>query len=95
MDKKSGNGEYSSPISFPCDFSLKVMGKSSAEFVNMAVAIVRQHFPDFNVETQLQKRFSQFTKYISLTITVHAESQEQLDNLYRQLSSTPEILVVL
>ena len=94
MVKKSGNGEYSSPISFPCDFSLKVMGKSSAEFVNRVIAIVRQHFPNFN-EAQLQKRFSQFTHYISLTVTVHAESQEQLDNLYRQLSSTPEILVVL
>ena len=94
MLETASNGEDKPLMQFPCDFSIKVMGKSSADFESLVVAIVRQHFPDFT-DAQLQKRFSQFTNYMSLTVTVHAQSQEQLDNLYRQLTSTPEILIVL
>lgn len=90
-----GNGEKpSSVIKFPTDFTIKVMGKSAATFVQLVSTIVREHFPEFT-DSQLQKRFSQYTNYVSLSITVHAESQEQLDQLYRHLTSTPEILVVL
>lgn len=94
MDKKKGNGEYSSPIKFPCDFTLKVMGKSSTDFVDIVFNIVHEHFPAFSKD-QLQKRFSQFAHYVSLSVTVHPHSQEQLDALYRHLSHTPEILIVL
>jgi uncharacterized protein len=92
---KKGNGEYSAPISFPCDFTIKVMGKSAEDFAANTVAIVRRHFPEFNEEAQLQQRFSQFTNYVSLTLTVHPQSQQQLDNLYRELSGAPHVLVVL
>lgn len=94
-NKEKGNGKSTLPlIEFPCDFTIKAMGKCSDTFADLVLNIVRQHFPDFS-EDQLQKRFSQHTNYISLSLTVHAQSQEQLDNLYRQLSGTPEILVVL
>lgn len=89
------NGESSpSAIQFPCDFSIKVMGKTSNDFPQLVEDIVRQHFPDFKKEN-IQKRFSEYTNYMSLTVLVHAESKVQLDNLYRQLTSTPEILIVL
>lgn len=70
------------------------MGKTSLEFPKLVEDIVREHFPDFN-QKNIQKRYSQFTNYMSLTIEVHAENQAQLDNLYRQLTSTPDILIVL
>jgi uncharacterized protein len=91
---KGDGGESSSLLSFPCDFSIKVMGKSSSEFPNKVADIVSEHFPEFNAD-QIQKRFSRFTNYMSLTVTIHAESQKQLDDLYRHLTSTPEILVVI
>jgi putative lipoic acid-binding regulatory protein len=95
MDNKPGNGETPpSLIEFPCDFTIKAMGKSSNHFVDLVLNIIREHYPQFPKE-QLQKRFSQYTNYISLTFTIRAESKEQLDNLYRHLSGTPEILVVL
>lgn len=94
MTKKPNGEDAQSAIQFPCEFSIKVMGKSSDDFVDLVEKIVREHFPHFNSQ-QLTKRFSQFTNYMSITVTVHAENQGQLDNLYRQLSSTPEILMVL
>ncbi len=92
MEKKQ-NGEQQG-IQFPCDFSIKVIGKNSPEFDDLVLDIVRQHFPEFKTE-QLQKKFSQLTTYTSLTITVYAENREQLDNLYKQLTTTPGILIVL
>jgi uncharacterized protein len=91
---KGDGGESPSLLSFPCDFNIKVMGKNSSEFPNRVADIVRQYFPEFNAD-QIQKRFSRFTNYMSLTITVHAQSQKQLDDLYRHLTSTPEILIVI
>ncbi len=70
------------------------MGKSSPSFTDLVLEIVRQHFPEVDAE-KIQKRFSQFTNYMSLTVTIRPESQEQLDNLYRHLTSTPEILIVI
>ena len=81
-------------IEFPCDFQIKVMGKNSPNFTDLVTEIVRRNFPTFSSE-RLEKRFSQFTKYMSLTITVHPHNQEQLDQLYRELTATPDILVVL
>lgn len=95
MPKKIGDGdEFPSLMQFPCHFSIKVMGKNSADFTDLVVGIVREHFPNFN-EEQLKKRFSQFTNYMSLTVTVYAENQAQLDNLYRHLSGNPQILIVI
>ena len=70
------------------------MGKSSPHFANLVTEIVRRNFPTFSSD-RLEKRFSEFTKYMSLTITVHAHNREQLDQLYRELTSNPDILVVL
>jgi uncharacterized protein len=94
MNKK-GNGESSKTlIEFPCDFQIKVMGKNSPEFIPLVTEIVQRNFPAFTTE-RLEKRFSQFTNYMSLTVTVHAHSKEQLDQLYRELTSAPNILIVL
>ncbi|MBS0350864.1 MAG: DUF493 family protein [Proteobacteria bacterium] len=70
------------------------MGKNSLEFPQIVSDIVRQHFPEFNSD-QIQRRFSQFTNYMSLTVTVYAQSQKQLDELYKHLTSTPEIMIVI
>ena len=40
-------------------------------------------------------RASSGGKYISLTCTVRATSREQLDNIYRSLTSHPFVKVVL
>ena len=92
--KPDGEQESPSAMQFPCDFSIKVMGRTSLDFPKLVETIVREHFPNFK-EENIQKRYSQFTNYMSLTVEVHAENQVQLDNLYRHLTSTPGILIVL
>jgi putative lipoic acid-binding regulatory protein len=58
------------------------------------VAVVRAHAPDFDPAT-MEKRLSGNARYTSLTCTVRVTSREQLDNLYRDLSSHPLVKMVL
>lgn len=81
-------------LEFPCDFPLKVMGERNDDFAQTVVGIVLRHAPDFRAET-VEMRASSTGKYLSVTCTVRAESREQLDNLYRELSGHPAVKVVL
>lgn len=45
--------------------------------------------------TKISSRLSKEGKYSSFTVTLNAESQEQLDNIYRELSANPNILFAL
>lgn len=81
-------------LEFPCDFPIKIMGARVDEFAQVIVDVVRTHAPDFDPAT-VQMRPSSKGNYISLTCTIRAESQAQLDALYRALSSHPLVKVVL
>lgn len=86
--------ESASPLQFPTDFPIKVMGRRVDEFAQAIVAVVTEHAPDYDPAT-LEMRASKQGNYLSLTVTVHATSREQLDNLYRALTSHPLVKVVL
>jgi len=84
----------SSPLKFPTDFPVKIMGPRADGFAEQIVAVVLKHAPDFDPET-LEMRASGGGNYVSLTATVRATSREQLDALYRELTSHPMVRVVL
>jgi len=81
-------------IEFPSDFPIKVMGLRSDDFAQVILAVVLRHAPDFDGGT-MEMRPSSKGNYLSLTCTVRATSQHQLDALYRELSSHPLVKVVL
>lgn len=81
-------------LTFPCDFTIKVFGLGSDEFEAEVLMLVHKHIPNFS-ERAIQSRASQNGKYRALSITVHVDSKEQLDNLYRALSSSPHVLMAL
>jgi len=81
-------------IEFPCDFPLKIMGANAADFAQTVAAVVARHAPDFD-PASMEIRASSAGHYLSLTCTVRAVSQEQLDALYRDLTAHPMVKVVL
>ena len=81
-------------LEFPCDFPIKVMGVARDDFAQAVVALVQAHVPDFDAAT-MEMRASGKGNYLAVTCTVHATSREQLDNLYRDLSSHPYVKIVL
>jgi len=70
------------------------MGKRVENFAQAIVDVVKAHAPDFDVTT-LELRASREGNYLSVTATINATSREQLDNLYRALTSHPLVKVVL
>lgn len=81
-------------LEFPCDFPIKIMGVRTDDFTQAIVDVVQHHAPDFEAGT-LQTRASRNGNYLSLTCTLRAHSQQQLDALYRELSAHPLVKVVL
>lgn len=90
----SDNNHENSPLKFPCDFDIKVMGRSSLEFQALIVGIIRKHVPKLS-EAAVNIRYSKDQNYISMTINIFAESREQLDNIYRELHAQDDVLMTL
>ena len=82
------------PIQYPCDFPIKIMGEKRDDFAQTMTDVIRLHDPLFGTTTHGMRLSSQ-GNYLSLTATVKATSREQLDNLYRALSSHPMVKIVL
>jgi putative lipoic acid-binding regulatory protein len=86
--------EPPSLIEYPCDFPLKIMGKTQAGFAQAILGIVREHAPDFDGAT-MEMKTSKGGKYLSITCTIRATSRQQLDDLYRALCDHPMVVMVL
>src|SRR5258708_18663535 len=81
-------------LAFPCEFPIKIMGRTQAGFAQNVVEIVTRHAPDFDAAT-VEMRSSREGKYLSLTTTIRAVSRQQLDDLYRELCDHPMVSMVL
>jgi len=81
-------------IAYPCDFPIKIMGRTQAGFAQTVVDVVRRHAPDFDPGT-VEMRASREGNYLSVTVTVRATSRGQLDELYRELCDHPMVTMVL
>lgn len=81
-------------LNFPCDFVIKAFGISSDDFEKAVITIIRHHVTNLR-ENSITTRTSKDGKYLAITITVPVENQEQLDNIYRELSTHPLVLMAL
>lgn len=81
-------------LEFPCNFPIKAMGEARDDFAQAMIAVVQAHVPDFDAAT-VEMRTSGKGNYLAITCTIRATSREQLDNLYRDLSSHPYVKIVL
>jgi len=71
-----------------------MMGRDTPEFRETARALVEKHTGPIN-ETAINNALSRNGNFVSITITVDAQSQEQLDDIYRDVSSHDDILMAL
>ncbi|VWX59940.1 conserved hypothetical protein [Burkholderiales bacterium 8X] len=81
-------------IEYPSAFPIKIMGPKADGFVHAITLIAERFDPQFDAST-IELRTSKAGNYLGVTITVNATSREQLDDLYRALSSHPMVKVVL
>ena len=81
-------------IEYPSRFPIKVMGAKVDGFVHAVTSNAKRFDPGFDAST-VELRDSRQGNYLGITITITATSREQLDELYRTLSTHPMVKVVL
>lgn len=81
-------------IQYPSEFPIKVLGHNLDGFAE-AMALIAANFDPAHDPATIERRPSKGGKYLGLTLTITATSREQLDELYRTLSTHPMVKVVL
>ncbi len=81
-------------IEYPSHFPIKVMGLKADGFVHAMTVIAREFDKSFDAAS-IELRDSKQGNYLGITLTVLVTSREQLDELYRTLSTHPMVKVVL
>lgn len=90
----STTSNEASLIEYPCHFPIKVMGAAVPGFADAMAHVARQFDKGFDVQT-IEHRPSKGGNYLGLTLSVWVTHRDQLDELYRTLSSHPMVKVVL
>lgn len=83
-----------SAIEFPCEFPIKMMGRDTPDFRASARALVEYHAGAV-VDNAVQATVSRNGRFVSITVTITAMSQQQLDDIYRDASSHDDVLMAL
>lgn len=81
-------------IEYPSLFPIKVLGNKVDGMVHAITQIAHQFDPTFDAST-IELRESKAGNYLGVTLTITATSREQLDEIYRTLSTHPMVKVVL
>ncbi|MGR8979766.1 MAG: HP0495 family protein [Gammaproteobacteria bacterium] len=81
-------------LTFPCRFAIKAMGKTSPDLDIQIVEIVRRHCSDIT-EGAVTSRPSKGGNYTAVTVIIEADSKQQLDAIYQDLTDHPQVLMVL
>lgn len=81
-------------LEFPCEFPIKMMGRDTPEFRAIARKLVENHVGPIGEEFV---RVNQSGKgnFVSITVTVTAVSQQQLDAIYQDVSAHDDVLMAL
>lgn len=86
------SGTDESLLQFPTDIPIKVFGRNDREFRAAVVGIIEGYYGSAYTLTEVE---SKQASYVSLTITVRAESRAQIDAVYRELVAHELILMAL
>ena len=83
-----------SVIKFPTPFPIKMMGKDTPEFRATVRTLVERHTGPID-DSAISDAISRKGNFVSITITVIATSQKQLDDIYRDVSAHDDVLMAL
>lgn len=83
-------------IEYPCAFGVKAFGKADSDFKQAVITIVKKHVEGNHVDdSAVSEKNSKDGNYISITVTIQAQSKLQMDAIYQDLSDEPLVLLAL
>lgn len=97
MSDKTNNNDNKQQetfFEFPCEFPIKIMANPQKETVESILNVFEKYVPNHD-KIDFKTKESKTGKYISITAIFTADSKEQLDNIYKEISSHPEVHMVL
>lgn len=83
-----------SAITYPCSFPIKVMGRRDDSLGPSMLEIVARHAGGA-AGVSVAERASENGSFVSYTFTIQAESQRQVDAIYRELTAHPLVMMAL
>ena len=81
-------------LEFPCSFPIKMMGHETPDFQRTVREIVERHTGPLD-DAAFQSALSRNGRFVSVTVTVVAKSQDQLDAIYRDATAHADVLMAL
>jgi putative lipoic acid-binding regulatory protein len=94
MTDKTPEELHNELMDYPCKFTIKAMGYAHIDLSLVVIDIVRRHAPEVG-KNAVQSKFSKSKKYISLSVTITAQSKQQMDAIYQYLSDCEHVLMSL
>lgn len=86
--------QETSLIEFPCDFTIKIVGKATEAFEIAVLNIIKKHI-EILQENAIRQRYSKDKNYLSLSVTIYAQNKPQLDAIYHDLTKEPLVIMAL
>lgn len=81
-------------IEFPCDYPVKVLGRSGEHFERLVIEVFERHAPGFD-QRRVRVRASGKGTFSAMTVTITATGPEQLRALHRDLMATGVVQMVI
>jgi len=83
-----------SALQFPCEFPIKMMGRDTPEFRTAARSLVEKYVGKVG-DDRVQASISRNGRFVSVTVTITATSQQQLDDIYQDVTAHDDVLMAL
>ena len=83
-----------SPLQFPTDYPIKVVGRTSRELRLRIDMVVQEHVPDLD-PARVRERASGAGNFTAITYVIVAQSREQVTALVGALVATEGVLMVI
>ena len=90
----SEDGKTGGLLEFPTQFPIKTMGRDTPEFRAKVLDIVRRHAGEVS-DDSVRTAPSREGRFVSITVTIEATSQAQLDAIYGELTADEDVLFSL
>ena len=86
--------DLSEIMEYPCEIAIKAMGRHEPGFEEVVVEIVQRHVGNLD-EGCVSCRPSKGGNFLAVTVRVQAESREQMDRIYHELTAHERVSVAL
>ena len=83
-----------SPLTFPTDYPVKVVGRPDAQFRERVHAIVLRHAPELDAG-EITERLSANGNFLSISYLLRAHSRAQIESLVTDLKACDGVMMLL